>query len=127
MATPKRRGKAAWGVGNDGWGKTAGGGMVARSFWPWPDNDQDHRAVGPTRVIVEKPNTLNEANDFEKLKGEPDPVYRLVNLPSLGFGLFGKGERLNIRLHFNGKFTVFFRQSTVLAGDDPTRCGPSCA
>jgi len=31
-----------------------------------PDNDQDHRAGGPTRVIVEKPKTLNEGNDVEK-------------------------------------------------------------
>jgi len=31
-------------------------------------NDQDHRAGGPTRVIVEKPKTLNEANAVEKTK-----------------------------------------------------------
>jgi hypothetical protein len=31
-----------------------------------PPNDQDHRAGGPTRMTVEKPETLNEANDVEK-------------------------------------------------------------
>jgi len=33
-----------------------------------PHNVQDHRAGGPTRVIVEKRKTLNEANDVEKPK-----------------------------------------------------------
>jgi len=28
-------------------------------------NDQDHRAGGPTRVIVEKPKTSNDANVVE--------------------------------------------------------------
>ena len=31
-------------------------------------NDQDHRAGGTTRVIVDKPRTSNEANDVEKPK-----------------------------------------------------------
>jgi len=31
-------------------------------------NDQDHRAGGPMRVIVEMPKTSNEANDEEKPK-----------------------------------------------------------
>ena len=30
------------------------------------DNDQDHRAGGPTRLIVEQPKNLTEANDVEK-------------------------------------------------------------
>jgi hypothetical protein len=31
-------------------------------------NDQDHRAGGTTRVIVDKPRTPNEAHDVEKPK-----------------------------------------------------------
>jgi len=31
-------------------------------------NDPDHRADGPTRVIVEKPKTSNEADNVEKPK-----------------------------------------------------------
>ena len=38
------------------------------------------RASGPTRVIVEKPNTLIEENEFEQPKGEPAPVHRFVRL-----------------------------------------------
>ena len=41
-------------------------------------NDQVHRAGGPTRVNVEKSNTVNEGNSVEKPKNEPAPVQRLV-------------------------------------------------
>ena len=43
-----------------------------------PDNDQVHRARGPTQVNVEKPNNVNDGNEFEKPKREPAPVQRLV-------------------------------------------------
>ena len=43
-----------------------------------PDNDQVHRAGGPTRVNVEKPKTLNEGEDVEKPKDERAPVKRPV-------------------------------------------------
>ena len=41
-------------------------------------NDQDHRAGGRTRVIVEQPIILNEGTDVEKPKAYPDPVHRFV-------------------------------------------------
>ncbi len=42
-------------------------------------NDQVHRAGGTTRVNIEKPRTVNEANDVVKLEREPVPVQCLVS------------------------------------------------
>ena len=44
-----------------------------------PHNVRGNRAGGPTRVNVDKPQIVNEGNEFEEPKRQPTPVHRFVS------------------------------------------------
>jgi hypothetical protein len=61
-------------------------------------NDQGNRAAEPMRVIVEKPETLNEANDVRKLETLPAPVHHfmLCFRPPIHSSAFCEYHRLHL-------------------------------